>query len=280
MNEKSIQCKHLVLSPGGFKGYSYLGFIKKCNLDILEAISGSSAGALMGFVVCLTKNTELLISEALDSENKIFRSEDINIHNTLLGFGINNGVHIENILNNMSEKYTSIRNLSFKELYEHCKIDYYVCTTNLSQDKCDIFSNKHTPDFSVVKAIRMSISIPFYFTPVKSNNDYYIDGCFFNSEPYEIIESNYEVCHENSFILICDDNIRTTSSMNNMLDFIMAFLKMLHNRLVNNRSKSKNMTYIYIDTHEIPLIIHKYSKDLIETAINLGTLACEKMLSI
>ena len=36
--------------------------------------------------------------------------------------------------------------------------------------------HKTYPDLSLYKAIRMSISIPFYFTPVEYNGNLYVDG--------------------------------------------------------------------------------------------------------
>ena len=51
--------KNLIIGPGAMGFFMYLGIVSKLKregqLDDLEALSGASAGALIGFLFCLTK---------------------------------------------------------------------------------------------------------------------------------------------------------------------------------------------------------------------------------
>ena len=52
-----LNCKHLILSGGGMKGFTYLGLlrlIEKYNIKPqLETITGFSAGAIFSFILAL-----------------------------------------------------------------------------------------------------------------------------------------------------------------------------------------------------------------------------------
>ena len=51
-----------------------------------------------------------------------------------------------------------------------------IFTTNFTLSQSEIFSHENTPDVSVLTAVRMSISVPFLFTPVEYNGNIYVDG--------------------------------------------------------------------------------------------------------
>lgn len=55
-------------------------------------------------------------------------------------------------------------------------IPLHVVTTNLDRRAPRIFSTKDTPGVCVATAVRASMSIPGVFTPVKIDNEYYVDG--------------------------------------------------------------------------------------------------------
>lgn len=56
--------------------------------------------------------------------------------------------------------------ISFKDLYEITKVDLRITGCNISKNSPRIFSKDFTPEFPVIEAIGLSMSIPFAFSPV------------------------------------------------------------------------------------------------------------------
>lgn len=102
-------------------------------------------------------------------------------------------------------------NITFKELHDFSKKtghgkfkDLYITGTNLSQQQAVIFSHENFPEMKVKDAIRISISIPFYFKAVymdsigtiqynsgkiTSKLDVLVDGGILTNFPLTIFDS-------------------------------------------------------------------------------------------
>jgi NTE family protein len=88
--------------------------------------------------------------------------------------------------------FRSWRTINFEEFCEVHGIDLILTGTNIETMKSQYFSRKLTPDFKVVDALRISMSFPFAFKPVRiSKSDYgsekyvgtWIDGGVLNNNP-------------------------------------------------------------------------------------------------
>lgn len=67
-----------------------------------------------------------------------------------------------------------------------CKINTNIVVTNLEEKSHRVFNNASDPEFSLAKAIRASISIPFVFEPVKIDDQLYVDGGVSANFPLDI----------------------------------------------------------------------------------------------
>ena len=59
---------------------------------------------------------------------------------------------------------------------------------NLSTGFSEIFSHEHTPDMPVAMAIRISMSIPLFFTAIRQRNQIYVDGGIFDNYPIKLFD--------------------------------------------------------------------------------------------
>ena len=78
-------------------------------------------------------------------------------------------------------------NTTLQELFDVTNIEHHLFTTNLNKDipiSVDLSYKTH-PDLLVSKAITMSCSIPFLFSPICYKDDCYIDGAFLNNFPLD-----------------------------------------------------------------------------------------------
>lgn len=171
--------RRLVIGPGAMAYFGFLGALSALYdsgaLNELEAISGSSAGSLLGFVYILAKGDIRRIFEySLKVPTKTIMKP--NIRTFLKSFGLVNSSKIRKTFEGTVREFLGKSDVTFKELYEHHPIKLYVsaCCVNLS--KTHYFSVDATPDMSVVDAICMSIAVPFLIETVEYGPWRYIDG--------------------------------------------------------------------------------------------------------
>ena len=188
---------NIVFSGGGVKGYSYIGVIKALEeLDIINNIknvAGTSIGSLFALLIVLkytfNELNELCFNIDLEQINNI--SSD-NILNFVYLMGIDDGSKCERILKILLKAKTSVTDITFKELYEYNNINLTINSARINDRKNIIYNHIKTPDFSVIMAIRMSISIPFIYTPVLYENNYYVDGGVTNNFLIELFKNEIE----------------------------------------------------------------------------------------
>ena len=189
--------KNLVLSSGSIIGISYLGclqILEEQNLvKNIENILGCSVGALFGLYLSLGYNSnelsQILKKVNFDDMTNIEYNDIINFTENL---GLQDNLKIIKITEIMIKAKTKNPNITFLELYNLTEKNFIVITTCLTDRKEAYFNYKLTPHFKVIDAVRMSISIPFLFKPVKYNDKYYVDGAVVNSYPMEYFKDQMD----------------------------------------------------------------------------------------
>ncbi len=156
----------LVLGSGGARGYAHIGVIEELTKRGYEivSISGSSMGALIGGLYACGKldlyKEWVLDLDALDVASLLDISWD------LRGF-----IGGEKVLNKLSQ-------IVGKQNIEDLPIRFTAVATNLKTNKEVWFQ-----EGDLLKAIRASISIPTFFTPVEMNGMLLVDGGVLNPLP-------------------------------------------------------------------------------------------------
>jgi len=150
----------LALGSGGARGLAHIGVIKSLieNSIYPEIITGSSAGALIGGLYSAFASLEEI--------NKIVDSIDHHFIIKLLlekpgKQGIVRGNKLESFLNDQ------VGNISI----ENTKIIFRAIASDLVSGKPYVFDKG-----SLSTAIRASISIPLFFSPVKLGSAFLVDG--------------------------------------------------------------------------------------------------------
>ena len=172
--------KNLVVGPGAMGFFMYLGVVSKLkkdgHLDDLEAISGASAGALLGFLYCLAKGdpTKVLDYALTVPIKQIMKP---NIKCLLKDYGLISCSKIRKVLVEACRTFIQKDDVTFQELYEWFPIKLYASSYCVDFMKTVYFSVDTTPTMSVLDAVCASVAIPFLFSRIKLNDGYnYIDG--------------------------------------------------------------------------------------------------------
>jgi NTE family protein len=205
----NVLYKNLVLSGGGIRGISIIGAIKKLiennvlNLSVIESVAGSSVGSLIGLLLVIG----LDIGEIWQVVEHFTTISVISPNPMLIlsNYGIDDGSTIINIFENIIENKTGIRNINFKQLYQHKAINFTIIGCCLTTKSVAYFNHIDTPDFNVSTALRISISIPGIFTPVIIDGKAYVDGCLSDSYPMNL----YDSCLEQTLGIYIDDDYCT-----------------------------------------------------------------------
>jgi len=162
-NKKRVS---LVLGSGGARGYAHIGVIEELEKNgyVIESISGSSMGALIGGLYACGK---------LQEYKEWVLGLDILDIAKLLDFSFLSGGMMQG-----DKVFRKIQEMVGEVKIEDMPIKYTAVATDLVKQK-EVWLQKG----DLLDAIRASIAIPTIFTPKKIASRYLIDGGVLNPLP-------------------------------------------------------------------------------------------------
>lgn len=162
-NNKSVS---LVLGSGGARGLCHIGIIKWLveNDYQIKSISGCSIGALVGGVYAAGKLTEF--------ENWIREIDKIEMFSLLdIAWKSNGLVQGDKVIN-------TLKQLLGNQQIEDLPLNYTAVASDIENEK-EVWINSGC----LFEAIRASISLPLFFTPIYRHGVLLIDGGVLNPVP-------------------------------------------------------------------------------------------------
>ena len=183
----------LVLSGGGTRGFAHLGLVaalydKGIKPDV---ITGASVGAVVGAFIASGQKPEKIL--------QIFKKGSLYKY-TKLHLPID-GLFKLNGLKDVIEKNIPVQNI------EELSIPLYVSVSNLNKGTVE-YKNQG----AIGETVLASSSIPILFSPVKINDNLYVDGGLMDNIPIEPIKNDCEQ------IIICNINpVNPTDRLKNMI---------------------------------------------------------------
>lgn len=183
-NKKEI----LVLSGGGIKGISFIGAFKALEelnyLNNFKILVGASIGALMiALIVIGYKPDEL---HEFIKKFDLGKMKNINIMNVLDKFGLDDGSRLTYVIDRLIDAKGVNPNITLKELYDKTNKKIIFSSVCINTLKVCYLSHDTFPELSLSMAIRMSVSIPWFYTPVMYKNRMYIDGGCIDNYPIHL----------------------------------------------------------------------------------------------
>jgi len=160
----------LVLSGGGVRGIAHIGAIQALEENNIKPnyIAGTSSGAIVGALYASGYSCNKMMQ--FFNRVKIF---------SLNKYAINKPGFID------TEKfYDDFKSYLTTDNFDNLNKKLFVTATNLLSGKLKIFRKGE-----LIKPILASAAFPGVFTPVKINDDYYIDGGVLNNFPVDLISS-------------------------------------------------------------------------------------------
>lgn len=203
---------YLVIGPGAMHIFAFLGVVAAIGTENIDEVSGSSAGSILGFLICLGKTIDE-IKEFLFSIDLVHYSK-VNIASLIFKFGLIPHGPIKKLF----VDFCGGKNPTFKDLPKKLHVAAY-CVNKM---ETEYFSVDNTPDMSVIDAMCMSISVPFMFESTTYNTFTYIDGGTRESIPYMAFLHR----DPKDVIIIKHETQRThVPEIKNIKDFIFGLVK-------------------------------------------------------
>lgn len=258
---KNIKKTKLVLSGGGIKGICQLGALYGLEqLDILKNITtyaGSSVGSMIAFFLYIGYDVMELykVIEMIDFS----KIKETVITNLLTHFGMDDGKRIEIVFKKLCLAKQVNPNVTFKDMYIKTQKTLIITATCINDKKAHYFSYETTPNMSILMAVRMSMSIPIYFTPVVYKKNIYVDGACIDGYPMHLFKDNLD-----DVIGICISNVHDTiDNINNIEDYLYHTVQCLIEGHSNNTIKGYENVSIKIiskDYSSVDFSLDKISK--------------------
>ena len=196
-NKKSYDYENLVFEGGGSKGACYAGACEQLEkLKILKKIkrfAGSSVGSLIATVLAIGYSASEVKELIMTTDfGELIKSNYILDTICLVeDFGMISGRKLSELVGHLIEKKKRKADYTFKELFDDDGIVLVITSTNINELRTDYFYHVNHPDMPIKEAVRMSVSIPYLFEPVKMFGSYYVDGGVLDNYPIHVFDGEF-----------------------------------------------------------------------------------------
>ena len=190
--------RNLVFEGGGVKGVAYGGALEVLEQSQItpqiERVAGTSAGAITAALVSIgyTASEFVEIMMGIDF-SKFEDGSDIGGPLRLIEhYGWFKGDYFLNLMQSYIKQKAGDGRATFRDLAGKSGFkDLHVFGTDLSQQAVQQFSYQTTPDVAVADAVRISMSIPFFFESRSYDGNVYCDGGVLNNYPVWTFDQQY-----------------------------------------------------------------------------------------
>jgi len=277
--------KNLILSGGSSKGFSYIGVLKALEennlIGQIETIATASIGSLFGLLIVLgytsSEMAHILLHIDLDLLHSINGESIINLVND---FGLDNGFNVETILSIMLE--AKIPNkpgnlITFQDLWNYKKIKLIVMGSKLFAGHMEGVEYNHLnhPNMPVVKAVRISVSIPPVFKPLEGIDHHLMDGGIVNNYPIDLFKDQLD--QTLGVLCLTRPNKRKCENIYEVYRSIIGYLTSKSSR--EKREIYKDHT-IVVESNLSVFEIFNLNSDVKMSLVNLGYQLARQFLSL
>lgn len=269
--------KYLVIEGGGMKIIPASGCIRALDeygvLNNLIKFAGSSAGAILASVLACGYTPTEIDNIMIETDFTKFQDDDFGFirdsFRIINNYGLCPGEYFLKWMDDKIKLKLGKKNATFQDLKKQTNKFLYITSLCVDDDKLCIFSFENTPNMIISQAVRMSVSIPFFYCPVLFENKYYIDGGISNNYPIDLFDKKGEENNKTLGIKLMGaeekrDNKIFYSKYNtqNLLHFSSSILSHLFNEM---ERKEINANYwkrtISVNTGNIGIIEFDISYD-------------------
>lgn len=292
---------YLTFAGGGVKGVSYIGVLKSLLregvLKNIKSAAGTSVGSIFAFLsTCdITLDQINYISDSLEIENLINKynnwiSKTLSLSDIYNNLGLNDGNKIINFIEDTLEELNFEKEITFKEFFKLTNKNPIIVSANLNQGETMLFSAYHTPESKISFAIRSSIAVPIFFTPMHHLEDckpqLLIDGGVFDNYPLNIYDYQEDECvlginrRVVGFLPLNNGQIYGEANINNIQSYLRTLLELMQSRIqkMNTLQELFWERTVPLECYDIQGLNFELSHENKNKLIKIGELSTDKFL--
>lgn len=227
--------KHLVLSGGGPIMIQLLGALQHLesnnyiDLKNIESIYGTSAGAIVGVLICLKHIYDWeTINEYIIKRpwQDVFKIKVEKILETYSKKGIFDLKTVEKCFKPLFDAKDISMDITLEDFYTYSNIELHMFTFEVNEFKVEDISYLTHPKLPLLSAIQMTCCLPILLAPVTIEDKFFIDGGIVCNYPLKYcIDSGKNpdeiLGFKNKYGSETKSHINSDSTL---LDFLMCFL--------------------------------------------------------
>jgi predicted acylesterase/phospholipase RssA len=271
--------KHLVISGGGPIMIQIMSAIQELerkeflNMENIETIYGTSAGAIIGIMISLKFDWDTLNNYIIKRPwHDVFPIKVQNILDAYTKKGIFDIKTVEKCFKPLFDAKDIPLDINMADFYQLTKIDLHMFSFEINEYKLFDISYKTHPQLKLLQAVQMTSALPILVSPVFLDDKCFIDGgigCNYplsfcigsGKEPDEILGFKNKYSDERSYI-----NTEST-----ILDYVLSFLYKaifnIHNNYTQPIIKNEvicDASYLTIDVFKSTLSNIDVRRELFE----------------
>jgi NTE family protein len=201
----------VVLSGGGATGLAHVGLLKaleESNIPI-DYITGTSAGALVGAMYASGISPDQIEKYVLSEEFQrmsagevpvekgyLYRESFDNASMLNVPFSLDSSFRKTLPTNFMTPLYLDyemfrilgVTSINVGNDFDSLFIPFRCVASDITKKEATVFQNG-----ALNKAVRASMTYPFYVNPIRINNTLYFDGGLYNNFPADVLFENFDV---------------------------------------------------------------------------------------
>jgi len=224
--------KHLVISGGGPILVQVLGAVQHLeqnnyvNMSDIESIYGTSAGAIIGILICLKFDWETVNDYIIKRPwHDVFPIKVQNIFDAYTKKGVFDIKTIEKCFKPLLDAKDIPMDINLEDFYKLTNVELHMFSFEINEYKVQDISYVTHPKLSLMTAIQMTSALPLLITPVCIDDKCYIDGGMSCNYPLSYcIESGKNPDEILGFKNKYGENKTCINTDSTILDFLLSFL--------------------------------------------------------
>ena len=277
--------KNLVISGGGPSMVQTLGAIqhieenKFIDLSKIETIYGTSAGAIVGAMLCLKFDWDTINDYIIKRPwHEVFTINVQSVFDAYTKKGIFDAKTIEKCFKPLLCAKDLPMDITLKAFYEYSNIELHLFTFEINKFKLEDVSYLTYPDLPLLTALHMTCCIPILVTPICMEGKCYVDGGVACNYPLKYcLDSGKKEDETIGFKNQYDNNTNHVNSDSTLIDYILCFLfKVIHSLSTDHiQPKLQNeivcdVSFLSIDVFRSALSSFESRKKLFQSGVEHG----------
>ena len=273
-----------IFGGGGVRGICYIGALKALNeIGIeLNAIAGSSVGAVFAALVAVGYNEEEIKELFYDFNFNMFRDININIFNTDISLS-KGEIFLDWLREKIGKKvlgntYKENSKVRFKDIEK----DLHILTLDLNTNTPHIFSKENTPDEEIAFAVRTSACMPGLMKPINLGESLLVDGDLIKSWAGADVYTSLDTS-EARLLEFRLEGTKEGTEFKHPMDYLNSVISTIWYLCTENvysqKHENDRYDYVVLDAKDVILFDFTIEKEVKEQLVEKGYKTTKKYLT-